>query len=116
MLQTNNSGIKVEFIVNKNGTTQIRYFDNPFDSSCFSWKIPESVIKELVIWWLGLKKYKELIFPLNERSRKCEFTMYSKEYIDIKELDSLGRTNMTGWSLPVVMVERLVIWQNSKVK
>ena len=110
-----NADVKVEFISN-DGIIEIRYFDTPKDELYRSWRLPESIANELITWWISSKKNKEIIFPLQKRTKLCEFTMYTEKFIEIKSLDSRGRTSMTGWSLPAVAVEQLVIWQNSKVK
>ena len=116
MPQTNSLDTRVEFIIHENGTIEVCYFDNPKDGSCFSWKLPRSVIGELVRWWMKFKKDRQITFPLSQRNKKCEFTMCSEKYVEINEIDSRGRTNMTGWSLPVVVVEQLLIWQRDKAK
>ena len=98
----------VEFFAN-NGIIEIRYFDTPKDELYCSWKLPESIAHELIAWWISLKKNKEIIFPLHKRVEVCEFTMNTEKYIEIKSLDCRGRTNMTGWSLPAVVIEKLVV-------
>jgi len=100
---------KVDFCEN-NGIIEICYFDTPKDELYRSWKLPEPIADELIIWWQMLKKNKEITFPLQKRTKVCEFTMHTEKHIEIKALDCRGRTNMTGWSLPVAAVERLVIW------
>ena len=110
-----NADAKVEFISN-DGIIEVRYFDNPKDDLCRHWKLPEDIARDLISWWIELKKNEKINFPLTERSKKCEFAMHSDKCVDIKALDCRGRSAMTGWSLPVVAVEQLVIWQNSKVK
>lgn len=114
MRQTSNMNtkrnVKTEFIIHTNETIEIRYFDNPKDPSCFSWKLPIYVIKELVKQWKALKNNKEIPFPINKRGGNCEFTMHTEKYIDIKEKDSLGRFKMGGFSLPTNVVEVLVGW------
>lgn len=106
---------KIEFSAN-NGIIEIRYFDTPKDELYRSWRLPEPLAEELIAFWTMLKKNKKIAFPLQKRTKMCEFTMHTEKYIEIKSLDCRGRTNMTGRSLPVVVVERLVIWQNGKVK
>jgi len=102
---------KVEFFAD-NGIIEIRYFDNPKDQLYRSWKLPEAIANELIAWWAMLKKNKGTAFPLQKRAKVCEFTMYTEKYVDIKPLDSRGRTNMTGWSLPALAIEKLVGWQS----
>lgn len=111
-----NEHTKVEFIMHNNGAIEIHYFDNPKECLYRSWKLPQTIVKELIRWWTKLKEAKETKFPLQKRTKICEFTILTEKYIDIKELDSLGRTNMTGWNLPVAVVEQLVIWQKDKDK
>ena len=103
-------GPKAEFFAN-NGIIEIRYFDEPKDKSCRSWKLPESIADEVTAWWAMARKGKKLLFPIQIRAKKCEFTMYSEKYIEIKSLDCQGRTNMTGWSLPAATVECLSMRQ-----
>jgi len=103
---------KVEFFAN-NGIIEIRYFDTPKDELYRSWKLPESIAHELIAWWISLKKNKEISFPLQKRTKVCELTMHTEKNIEIKSLDCLGRTNMTGYSLPAAVVGHLVIWQKS---
>ena len=101
---------KVEFFAN-NAILEIRYFDTPKDELYRSWKLPESIAHELIAWWISLKKNKEITFPLQKRTKVCELTMHTEKNIEIKSLDCLGRTNMTGWSLPAVVVEKLAVRQ-----
>ena len=100
---------KVEFSAN-NAILEIRYFDTPKDQIYRSWRLPESIVHELIAFWISLKKNKEITCPLKKRTKLCEFTMYTKTFIEIKSLDCRGRTNMTGWSLPKVVVEELISW------
>lgn len=101
---------KVEFIAH-NGIIEVRYFDSPKDQLCRSWRLPESIADELIAFWAMLKRDKKIAFSLQKRTKVCEFTMHTEKFIEIKSLDCRGRTNMTGYSLPVTVVERLVIWQ-----
>ena len=100
---------RVEFFAN-NGIIEIRYFDTPKDELYRSWKLPESIAHELIAWWISLKKNKEITFPLQKRTKLCEFTMYTEKFIEIKSLDCRGRTNMTGWNLPNIVFEELISW------
>jgi len=125
-----NESPKVEFFAN-NGIIEIRYFDGstalainpersrridtPKDNLYCSWKLPELIVNELIAWWISLKKNKGTTFPLQKRTKVCEITMNTKKYIEIKSLDCRGRTNMTGWSLPATVVEKLVVWQKDAV-
>ena len=102
--------LRVEFFAN-DGIIEIRYFDTPKDELYRSWKLPESIAHELIAWWISLKKNKEITFPLQKRTKVCELTMHTEKNIEIKSLDCLGRTNMTGWSLPAVVVEKLAVRQ-----
>lgn len=97
---------KIEFFDN-NGMLEIRYFDTPKDHLYHSWRLPESIAHELIVFWKSLKKKKEIAFPVQKRATLCEFTMYTEKFIEIKSLDSLGRTNLTGWGLPSAVVEEL---------
>ena len=98
---------KVEFFTD-NGIIEIRYFDTPKDELYRSWKLPESLVGELITFWIMIKKDKKITFPLQKRTKVCEFAMNTEKYIEIKSLDCLGRTNMTGWSLPNIVVEELI--------
>ncbi|MFZ2603597.1 MAG: hypothetical protein WAX79_06345 [Candidatus Omnitrophota bacterium] len=53
---------KVEFFAN-DGIIEIRYFDTPKDQLYRSWKLPESLVDELITFWRNLKKNKEITFP-----------------------------------------------------
>jgi hypothetical protein len=97
---------KIEFF-NNNGNLEIHYFDDPENPHYLFWIIPDSIINELIDFWENLKN-KEVIFTLNKRAKFCVFIMYTEKFIEIKPLDSLGRTNMIGWSLPKVVVEELI--------
>ncbi len=101
---------RVEFFAN-NGIIEIRYFDTPKEELYRSWKLPESIAHELIAWWISSNKNKRITFPLQKRTKVCELTMHTEKNIEIKSLDCLGRTNMTGWSLPAVVVEKLVVRQ-----
>ena len=105
-----NESPRVEFVAD-NGIIEIRYFDTAKDNLCCSWKLPELIVNELIVWRISLKKNKGTIFPLQKRTKVCEFTMNTKKYIEIKSLDCRGRTNMIGWNLPATVVEKLVVWQ-----
>jgi len=108
----NDESPRVEFFAD-NGIIEIRYFDTPKDELYRSWKLPETIAHELIAWRINLKKDKEITFPLKKITKVCELTMHTEKNIEIKSLDCLGRTNMTGWSLPVAVVGHLVIWQKS---
>jgi len=69
------------------------------------------VVEDLISWWNKLKKNKSILFPIKERTKICEFTMYTKKHIDIREFDNLGRFKMIGWSLPKVVAEELIDWE-----
>lgn len=104
---------KVEFFAN-NGIIEIRYFDTPKDQLYRSWRLPESIADELIAWWAMLRKNKGAVFPLQKRTKVCEFTMHTEKYIEIKSLDCQGRTNMTGWSLPDTVGEKLITWSTKE--
>ncbi|NQU74659.1 MAG: hypothetical protein HQ547_08130 [Candidatus Omnitrophica bacterium] len=104
------SKCKVEILESANEELEIRYFDDIQESSCRSWKMPMAVAKELLFWWKKLKQGKAREFPIQGKTKFCEFSMNTEKYIDIKEFDSLGLRNMTGWSLPSVVMERLIDW------
>ncbi len=69
---------KVEFFAN-NAILEIRYFDTPKDQLYRSWRLPESIVHELIAFWISLTKNKEITFPLKKRTKLCEFTMYTKK-------------------------------------
>lgn len=98
---------KVEFFAN-DGILEIRYFDTQKDHLYYGWRLPESVADELITFWISMEKNKEINLPLRKRTTLCEFTIYTESFIEIKSLDSRGRTNMIGWSLPKVVVEELI--------
>lgn len=89
---------------------EIRYFDTPKDERYRSWKLPLLIADDLIAWWQKTRKQKSVSFPLKTRTKVCELTMNTEKYVEIKSLDCQGRTNMTGWSLPDVVVEKLIIW------
>lgn len=113
MSQINNVDTKIEIIAS-NEIIEVRYFDDPKDELYRSWKLPKSVAGELIKWWRMTKISQKTIFPINSRSGKCEFMMHTEKFIGIKEIDSLGRTKMTGWSLPSEIAEKLIIWQKQE--
>jgi hypothetical protein len=98
---------KVEFKDFHNGDLEICYFDSPQDSSYLSWRLTKKVVEELIFWWKKIKEKRNIHFPIKEKIEICEFTMYTENYIEIREFDSLGRYKMIGWSLPKVVVEEL---------
>ena len=100
---------KVEFENLSDGSLEIRYFDDYRDLSYRSWRVPKTVAEELTSWWERLRN-KNVNFPIKEKAKMCEINMYTEKYIDIKELDSLGRFKMVGWSFPKAVVEELVNW------
>ncbi|MBU4305448.1 MAG: hypothetical protein KJ893_07510 [Candidatus Omnitrophica bacterium] len=104
---------RVEFITH-NGVIEVRYFDTPKDERYRSWRLPESLIGELITFRTMLKKHKKIAFPLQKRTKVCEFAMHTEKHIEIKSLDCRGRTNMTGWSLPNAVVEELIIWRRKE--
>lgn len=101
---------KVEFENLSDGSLEVRYFDDHNDSSYRSWRFPKEVVKEIVSWWRKLMEKKNIHFPIKEKTRICEFNMYTEKCIEIREFDSLGRYKMTGWSLPKAVVEKLIKW------
>lgn len=112
--QDKNTEAKVEIFGNLDGIIEVRYFDTPKDESYRSWKLPRPVAEELIKWWRMTKINQKTIFPINSRTGICEFTMHTEKFIGIKEIDSLGRTKMTGWSLPSEIPEKLIIWQKQE--
>lgn len=104
---------RVEFFAD-NGIIEIRYFDTPKDELYCSWKLPESIAHELSTWWISLKKNKEIVFPLQKRTKACELTLHTEKYIEVREFDNSGRYKMTGWSLPKEAVEELIAKQGIK--
>jgi hypothetical protein len=109
-----NADAKVEFI-SQNGIIEIRYFDTPKDELYRSWKLPEAIVEELIIFWKSTKKNRKGVFPLQRRTKICEFIIHTERFIEIKSLDIQGRTSMIGWSLPNIAVEGLIKW-NTKEK
>lgn len=98
---------RVEFFTN-HGILEIRYFDHPKDQHYYCWRLPKPITNELFAFWISMKKNEEMTFPLKKITRLCEFTMYTENFVEIKALDSRGGTNMIGWSLPKVVVEKLI--------
>lgn len=100
----------------QNGLVEIRYFDTPKDERYRSWKLPASVVDSVIAWRQNINKQKSA-FPLKERTKVCEITMNSDKSVEIKSLDSMGRTNMIGWNLPILAVDNLGEWRaNSTTK
>jgi hypothetical protein len=98
---------KVEFI-KRGGLIEIRYFDTPKDERYLSWKIPKTVTDELVAWQRKIKQNKNLKFPIKETTKNCGLNMATEKHINIREFDSKGSYKMTGWSLPSIVVEKLI--------
>ncbi len=98
----------------QDGLIEIRFFDSPEDELYRSWKLPVPIADSLIAWRQKINKQKNA-FPLKGRTKVCEITMNSDKGVEIKSLDSMGRTNMTGWSLPVVVIEKLVVWRKNTV-
>lgn len=106
---------RVEFNVHDD-LIEIRYFDTPKDERYRSWKLPVSIADSVIAWRQKINKQKST-FPLKERTKVCEITMNSDKSVEIKSLDSMGRTNMTGWSLPILAVDNLGEWRaNTRTK
>ena len=101
---------RVEFSA-LSGIIEIRYFDTPEDQRYRSWKLPVSIVNDLIAWRKKTGKQKDAAFPLNAITKVCEITMNTHKYIEIKSLDCKGRTNMTGWSLPACVVDDLSKWR-----
>jgi hypothetical protein len=99
---------KIEFEAFPNGDLEIRYFNNPDDTSYYSWRLPEKVVEKLVSWWKKLRENRNIQFPVKEKTENCEFVMHTGKSVDIREIDSLGRYKTKGWTLPIVVVEELV--------
>lgn len=99
---------KVEIKSSANEDLEIRYFNNCHDPSYRSWKMPEAVVKELVAWLKGLKRKKNMNFPINRKTADYEFNMQTEKYIEVREFDTLGRYKLTGWYLPKNVVEELI--------
>jgi len=104
--------LNVEFR-DQGGLIEIRYFDSPEDELYRSWKLPVSIADSLIAWRQKMKKQKNALFPLKEKTRVCEITMNTDKFVDIKSLDCMGRTNMTGWSLPIVVIDNLRKWKTA---
>lgn len=108
------ASIRVEFYCGVNGDVGIKYYGDVESELSLNWKMPEYIVMELNRWWEKMKENEEIVFPVNERLKRCEFTMQTGKYIDIKEIDELGRYKTIGWSLPSIIVDKLIIWHKSK--
>jgi len=104
---------KVEFSA-QDGLIEIRYFDTPDDERCRSWKMPKTVAEEVIAWRKKFNKSERKKFPVKEKTRICEFNMATDKYINIREFDSMGGYKMTGWSWPIVVMEKLIDWSRDK--
>jgi len=104
----------VKFNELPDGRLEICYFDDPKDSSYLSWTLPSSVVEELIKWWSEFKKSNNTNFPIKEERGRCEIVMHTGKYIDIREMDELGRLKWGGWSLPRVVVEEILKWKGKK--
>jgi len=101
---------RVEFENLPEENLEIRYFDNHHNSSYLSWKLPKNIAEELVVWWKKISDYKNIDFPVKKKTKTCELNMPTEKHIDIRGIDKYGNFQMTGWSLPRVAVEKLVVW------
>ena len=102
-----NENPKVEFI-KRDSLIEIRYFDTPEDERYLSWKIPITVAAEMIAWQKKTMQNKDQGFPIKETTKSCEFNMATEKHINIREFDDRGSYKMIGWSLPSIVVEKLV--------
>ena len=104
--------VRVEIIAHSGEEIELRYYNSPEIDSYLGWRLPESVARELVMWWEKFRLNRKREYPVSEKREKCQIIMYTDKYIDIREFDQLGRLKMGGWSLPRVIIEELVKWKN----
>lgn len=103
---------KVEFSA-QDGFVEIRYFNTPEDERYYSWRLPVSIVDSIIVWRQKIRKQKNA-FPVQERTKVCQITMNSSRSVDIRSLDSMGRVDMIGWSLPTLAVDSLNEWRSGR--
>lgn len=94
-------------IITSDGIVEIRYYDLPDDQLYRSWKMPDTITEELVSVWRTKNKGAEApCLPIEISTKLCKIAIREK-YIEVKSLDRLGRSTMTGWIFPKDVLEAL---------
>jgi len=86
-------------------TVELRFYESSEDSTYRGWKMSLPVASAVADWWrnngVQFLKGKKI------KSDIVDITLLSDSHAEIRALDSLGRPKLTGWSLPIIVVEAL---------
>jgi len=111
---SNCADYRIEFKKTLNRELEICYFENPQDSAYLSWILPKDIVDELISWWKRIQKNQNIQLPIKEKTDICEFNMFTKKSIDIRESVSFRGLTLVGYLLPKVIVEELIDWDSNK--
>lgn len=95
-----NSDYRVEIERLKSGYLEVRYFDDVKNRSYLAWRLPAEVVDDVVKFWRNYKITHTVHFPIVVKTDSCEITMFTKESVQLREFDALGRYRLSGWHLP----------------
>ena len=103
---------QVEINKKEDGIVELRYFDRPNVSGCYSWKMPIHEADDLGKWWLtdGVQIRKEDIPVLSHRCGNVLISMFTHTRVDVRGFNQYGGLKMLGYSLPRKVVECLSVW------
>jgi len=96
---------RIETVFFNPETVDLRFYESAEDSTYRGWKMSLPVAAAVADWWRNngdqSPKGKKV------KSDIVDITLLSASHVEIRALDSLGRPKLTGWSLPIIVVEAL---------
>jgi len=95
---------QIEFVFLNPDIVEVKLYDNITDKSYRSWKMTVTVAGCIASWWQEQISGK----TPEKRFRDAVIITHSTNFVDVKELDTLGQPKPIGWSLPIVVVDALV--------
>ena len=96
---------RIETVFLNPSTVELKFYESLEDSTYRGWKISLPIAVAVADWWrnngVQSPKGKKI------KSDIVDITLLSATHAEIRALDSLGRPKLTGWSLPIIVVEAL---------
>lgn len=92
-----------------NNQIEIRWYDQPGDSSYLAWKLTNHEIDDLLSWWSqsGIRIEKEEL-PLKEyKYKNISISMYTMKTISIRGIDGYGQLKQIGASFQIEILENM---------
>lgn len=96
---------RIETVFLNSETVELRLYESAEDSTYRGWKMNLPIASAVADWWRNNGAQS----PKGEKVKSdiVDMTLLSDSHAEIRALDSLGRPKLTGWSLPITVVEAL---------